>query len=167
MTENEINIDPVNRFYTFSICYNQNDWFRLLGFIRSKYSQIDGPLSQFIKLSFQNGPHIQYTVSGFKNSPIPYLEKLSEELKTFVEKDPSRNVNYKYDKNQLFLNFPNNTVHHGVIDFQMEHKYGPANFVFLKKIYSCLTKLILDIFNKYGDNTLKSIPEIFLELFPG
>lgn len=152
------------KHYTYSIFYNQNDWHKLLRFIKSNFASKDESNSFFIKLSLQQGAHIEFTISQPENSSIHCLDKIATLLTNFVAANPSQKEGIRFEKHLLFLNFPNNTVHFGIVDFQLESKFTSLNFNLTTKIYHGLTLLILDIFDQFGSDTLNMLQEILFEM---
>ncbi|MEP1488883.1 MAG: hypothetical protein ABJK28_10690 [Algibacter sp.] len=147
-------------YLTFSIFYNQNEWFKLLNHLQSFKYLDDIKITFFLRLSYERGPHIQFTIKVDKSNRRKYALYFSKYINDFLIKNYSSNKNLETIPHKLFKDFTNNSLHYGVDDyFNLSKKDQSINY------YSQITEIIFLIYEEYQEDAIESLTEIMIQVF--
>jgi len=141
---------------TYSIFYNKTDWFRFLIWIKN-YDMPNEINAFFLKMSSVGGDHIELTINVKNKNRIKIAKVVSDCFLNFLKKSRSSPIYFKQNNESYYLDFPNNTIHYGVHDYQLNEKEILLHYK--------LANIIISIFCEYKAETLNTLTEIMIQAF--
>lgn len=152
----------MNCYLTYSIYYNQAEWYKLLQRVYSYVNDYNKVSKYFIKLSVIRGPHIELTTCVEEESQMDSVNYFSKCLNAFLKDQLSSNTALDAESHLLFSDFPNNTVHYGVHDYVL---FPSEEREALEDLHCNIANILFSIFEEYGKETTDMDTEIMLQLF--
>jgi len=147
---------------TYSIFYNQNEWFKLLEYIKLCVKKYDETMFFFIKLSYERGAHLRLTIRADESIKIKTAYYFSEQIESFINKRRSSNIDIKTIHHKLFKDFSNNTIYYGIHDYDI---FNLLNDDQTLNYYNQITIIILSIYDEYKSDTIESLTEIMIQVY--
>lgn len=145
-----------------SLHYDETMWHKAIVQGVKPFIKRTKDINSFVlKLDREQGDSIRMTVIPNETANIEMLVKnIDKWFKNFLLNSPSTLSKSLINKESFFLNFKNNTIHYGT--FNSNTKL----FVSILNSYEVdLSRVLIEIFEFYKEETLSSLTEIFIQLF--
>ncbi|MEW4924694.1 lantibiotic dehydratase C-terminal domain-containing protein [Algibacter sp. 2305UL17-15] len=153
-------------YLCISLFYHREFWHKLLieGISPFLSEQKNGIKGYYISLSHLRGDHIRLSLITEKSNAKTVARKADAYFKTYFKNYPSPNLNDLKREGSIFLDFQNNTVHYGVYNFSVGTDDMALSELF-KDYQENLTKVLLEVFQFYKEETLHNMVEIMIQCY--